>query len=120
MKPWTLPLFLLASLLAPVALLFRFAVLTPLSLVSPRLRALVVARYSGLQINPAFRRKPAEGESRRQWIWQEAAASLWAIALLAMVVTGIVPLRAFAIFIGVASAVMMLNQYAPWSRICGR
>jgi fatty acid desaturase len=110
MKPWTLPLFLLASLFAPIALLIRFALLTPLSLLSPRLRALVVARYSGLQINPAFRRKAADGELARQWRWQEAATSIWAIALLAMVATGIIPLRAFAIFIGVAAGVMMLNQ----------
>lgn len=110
MRPWTLPVFLVVSLLAPIALLFRFAVLAPLSLFVPRLRALVVARYSGLQINPAFRRKPAEGELARQWRWQEAATSVWAIALLAMVATGVVPLRAFAIFIGVASGVMFLNQ----------
>jgi fatty acid desaturase len=110
MKPRTLPLFLVASLLAPVALLFRFAVLTPLSLLSPRLRAVVVARYSGLQINPAFRRKPADGELARQWRWQEAATSAWAIALLAMVWTGVIPLRAFAIFIGVAAGVMLANQ----------
>ena len=38
MKPWTLPVFLVAAALAPIALLFRFAVLTPLSLLSPRLR----------------------------------------------------------------------------------
>ena len=110
MKPWTLPVFLLASLLGPIALLFRFAVLAPLSLLFPRLRALVVARYSGLQINPAFRRKPADGELARQWRWQEAATSIWAIALLAMVATGVIPLRAFAIFIAVASGVMFLNQ----------
>jgi len=110
MKPWTLPVFLVASLLAPVALLFRFAVLAPLSLLFPRLRALVVARYSGLQINPAFRRNPAEGELARQWRWQEIATSIWAIALLAMVATGIIPWRAFAIFLGVASGVMFLNQ----------
>jgi len=110
MKPWTLPVLLVASLLAPVALLFRFAVLAPLSLLFPRLRALVVARYSGLQINPAFRRNPAEGELARQWRWQEIATSIWAIALLAMVATGIIPWRAFAIFLGVASGVMFLNQ----------
>nr|WP_309662651.1 fatty acid desaturase [Sphingomonas sp.] len=110
MKPSTLPIFLVASLLAPVALLVRFAVLAPLSLLFPRLRALVVARYSGLQINPAFRRSPAEGELARQWRWQETATSVWAMALLAMVTTGVIPLRVFAIFIGVASGVMFLNQ----------
>ncbi|MEO7365435.1 MAG: fatty acid desaturase [Sphingomicrobium sp.] len=110
MRPWTLPVFLVVSLLAPIALLFRFAVLAPLSLLFPRLRELVIARFSGLQINPVFRRKRAEGELARQWRWQEAATSLWAIALLAMVATGIIPLRAFAIFIGVASGTMFLNQ----------
>ena len=110
MKPWTLPLFLLASTLAPLALLVRFALLTPLSLLSPRLRALVVSRYSGLQINPAFRRRAAEGELRRAWLWQEAGASLWSIALLTAVATGFVPLRSFFIFIAIASGTMLLNQ----------
>jgi fatty acid desaturase len=110
MKPWTLPVFVLAALLGPVALIFRYAVLAPLSLVIPRLRKLVVERFSGLQINPLFRRKPPEGEFRRQWALMEGAASLWAIALLAMVATGIIPWRAFLIFLGVASGVMLLNQ----------
>ena len=34
----------------------------------------------------------------------------WAIALIAMVVTGLVPLRDFLIFLGVTSGVMLLNQ----------
>ncbi|MEO6247221.1 MAG: fatty acid desaturase [Sphingomicrobium sp.] len=110
MKPWTLPLFLIASTLAPVALIFRFAVLTPFSLIVPPLRKIVVERFSGLQINPLFRRRPPEGEFARMWAWQEGAASLWSISLLALVATGVVPLRAFAIFLGVASGTMLLNQ----------
>lgn len=110
MKPWTLPLFVITAALAPVALLFRFAVLTPLSLVIPPLRKIVVERFSGLQINPKFRRKPADGELARAWKWQEGAASLWAISLILLVATGTLPLREFAIFMGVASGVMLLNQ----------
>jgi len=110
MKPWTLPLFVVASLLAPIALMVRFAVLTPLSLLIPQLRTMVVERYSGLQINPAYRRKPAEGDLARMWRWQEAATSLWAIALLALVIGRVIPLRSFAIFLGVASGTMLLNQ----------
>lgn len=110
MKPWTLPLFVVAALLAPIALLFRFAVLSPLSLVSPRLRAVVVARFSGLAINPAFRRRPAEGALRNQWIALETAASVWSIALLTSVAFGVVPLRAFLIFLVVASGVAVINQ----------
>lgn len=110
MKPWTLPVFILVSILAPFALLFRNAVLAPLSLFIPPLRKLVVERYSGLVINPAFRRRPAEGEARRNWIWQETAASIWSIALLTGVFSGIIPLNAFLIFLAIVSAVAVLNQ----------
>jgi fatty acid desaturase len=110
MKPWTLPVFMIAAALAPVGLFIRYAILAPLSLFSPKLRRLVVERYSGLQINPSFRRPMPEGQFARDWRWMEIACSLWAIALLAMVATGIVPLRDFLIFLGVASGVMFLNQ----------
>ena len=110
MHPWTLPLFLLAAALAPIGMLIRFGLLAPLSLLSPKLREAVVAKYSGLQINPSFRRPLPAGDFRRRWSIQEAAASLWAIALLAMVATGIIPLRAFLIFLGISSGVMFLNQ----------
>jgi fatty acid desaturase len=110
MHPWTLPLFLIVAALAPVGMLIRFGILAPLSLLSPKLRSIVVGRYSGLQINPKFVRPKPEGEFARDWAWQETACSLWAIALLAMVATGIIPLRDFLIFLGVAAGVMFLNQ----------
>src|SRR5438046_5429017 len=88
MHPWTLPVFLIAAALAPIGMLIRFGILAPLSLLSPRLRALVVGRYSGLQINPKFVRPRPEGEFARDWAWQEATCSVWAITLMAMVATG--------------------------------
>ena len=110
MKPWTLPVFIISAVLAPIALLFRFAILAPMSLVIPALRKLVMERYSGLQINPSFRRPAPTGDFARQWAWKEAATSIWSIALLAAVWAGIIPFRAFVIFLGVASGVMLLNQ----------
>ena len=110
MKPWTVPVFVLVSALAPVGLLIRYAVLTPLSLVVPGLRRAVVERYSALAINPSFRRRLPEGEARRQWLVLEAATSVWAVALVTLVATGVVPLRAFGIFLGVISAVTVINQ----------
>ena len=110
MKPWTLPLFVVAALLAPIAVLVRFAVLTPLSLIFPKLRAAVIANYSAMSINPAFRRRPPEGALAVQWRWQEAGACLWAIGLLTLVATGIVPLRAFLICLAVVSGVALINQ----------
>ena len=110
MKPWTLPVFLIAALLAPIGMLIRFGLLAPLSMLSPKLRSLVVGRYSGLQINPKFVRPRPEGEFARDWAWQEVVCSIWAIALIVMVAIGVIPLRDFLIFLGVASGVMFLNQ----------
>ncbi len=110
MKPWTVPVFVIVSIFAPLALILRYGILTPLSLLIPPLRKVVVERYSGLIINPAFRRKPAEGDQKRNWMWQEAGASLWALFLIIGTATGFLPLRAVAIFLGIAGAAVMLNQ----------
>ena len=110
MKPWTVPVFVLASALAPVGLLIRYAVLTPSSFIVPGLRRVVVERFSALAINPQFRRRAPEGEAKAMWTRLELATSAWAVALLTGVATGVVPLRAFAIFMGVLSATMVLNQ----------
>lgn len=108
MKPWSLPLFIVTAVLAPVALLLRFGVLTPLSLLVPPLRRIVVERASALSINPDYRRRAPEGAFARMWAWQEAGASLWAIALLAS------PLafgwRPLLTGMAVLSAVAVLNQ----------
>ncbi|MBU6297525.1 MAG: fatty acid desaturase [Alphaproteobacteria bacterium] len=110
MPPWTLALFLIASALAPIALLIRYAVLAPLSLIVSPLRRPVEECFSALAIDPAFRRKPPEGAVRRDWLIWETAASAWAVALLAAAATGLIPLAAFAVFLAVVSGVAVLNQ----------
>ena len=108
MKWWSLPAFLLVSLLAPPALVIRFGILTPLGAIVPPLRRLVWERFSALSINPEFRRRPAEGEFKRQVFWQELGACVWAIALMASVpLLGWHPLLvALAVF----SVTAVLNQ----------
>ncbi len=110
MKPWTVPVFVLVSALAPIALLFRFGVLSPLSAIFPGVRRIVVARYSSLSINPVFQRRAPEGELAQQWRWQAAGASVWALTLVGLTIAGIVPLKAFLIFLAIASGVMVINQ----------
>ncbi|MFZ5794069.1 MAG: fatty acid desaturase family protein [Sphingomonas sp.] len=110
MKPWTLPVFILTSMLAPVALLVRYAVLTPLSLVIPGMRRILIERYSSLSINPSFRRRMPEGAAAAQWRWLEAACSAWAITLVVLVATGVFPLGKFAILLAITSGVYVLNQ----------
>ena len=108
MKPWTLPLFTLSALLLPVGLLIRSALLVPLGVAIPPLRRLVWERASSLSINPAFRRRPPEGDFARMVFWQELGASAWAIVVLAWSATH--SWHPLAVAIGVVSLVALLNQ----------
>lgn len=110
MKPWTVPMFVAVAAFAPLAFLLRYGVLTPLSLLIPPLRRLVVERYSGLIINPAFRRRRPEGALRTRWFWQETAACLWSLTLIGATATGLFSLRAVLIFLAIVSGSMVLNQ----------
>ena len=108
MKPWSLPAFILVSMLLPIGLLIRSAVLVPLGALIPPLRTLVWERASSLSINPDFRRRPPEGEFRRMVLWQELGASLWSWALLAS--TFWLGWRPLLIALAVISATAVLNQ----------
>lgn len=108
MKPWSLPLFIIVATLAPVGLILRFGVLTPLSMLIPPLRRKVVAELSALSINPAYRRRPPEGDFARQWAWQEAGTSLFAIALVGSIFAfGWKPLL---VYMATHSAMTVINQ----------
>lgn len=108
MRPAALPTFLLVAALLPFALLIRHAVLVPLGAVIPPLRRRLWAQASGLAINPAFRRRPAEGAFARMVFWQELGVSLWSIALL--VSTHWLGWRPLLIALSVVSATAVLNQ----------
>ena len=108
MKPWSLPLFLAIAVLLPVGLLIRSALLVPLGTLIPALRRLVWERASALSINPAFRRRPAEGAFRRQVMWQEAGVWLWSWFLIASAVLW--DWRPLAIGMAVVSLTAVLNQ----------
>jgi fatty acid desaturase len=110
MKPWSVPAFVAIAALAPIGLLIRYALLTPLSFVIPGLRKPVVERLSALAINPQFRRRSPEGEAKALWDRLELATSAWAITLLTLTATGVIPLRALLVFLGVISVVTVINQ----------
>lgn len=108
MKPWSLPLFVAIALLAPVALLFRFAVLVPLGAVIPAVRKVVWERFSALSINPDFRRRVPEGDLRGRVFWQELGGSVWALALIGS--TFALGWRPLLIALAILSLTAVLNQ----------
>ncbi|MBY6015147.1 fatty acid desaturase [Qipengyuania gaetbuli] len=108
MKPWSLPLFVIIAILAPVALLIRFAVLVPLGAIIPAIRRLTWQRASALAINPDFRRRAPEGDLAPRVLLLEAGGFVWSWLLIGSVFAfGWKPLL---IALGVASAVALLNQ----------
>ena len=108
MKPWSLPLFIVVASLAPVGLILRFAVLTPISMIVPPLRRIVRERYSALSINPAYRRRAPEGAFRRQWFWQEAGVSLFALMLATSPL--FVGWKPLLVYMAVHSSMTVINQ----------
>lgn len=106
----TMIVFVLVSALAPLALLVRFAALSPLGLCHGRIRRLVSERYSALAINPAFRRRAASPALRRQWIALETAACLWAMLLVGLAVTGRATPAGLALGLAIGSGVALINQ----------
>ena len=105
----SVPLFVAVAALGPIGLIIRWALLAPLSLLPP-VRNFVRARFSALSINPDFRRDPPAGPAMTRWNVMEAATSLFVVALLVAVATGVIPLRAFGIWLAVLSASMVINQ----------
>ena len=110
MRPSAIIGFVAIAALAPIGVLLRFGILAPLSLFIPPLRILVVERFSALMINPVFRRKASEGEERSRWHFWETLASIWAMALIAMMITGVISVPAIAILFAVYAAMTVTNQ----------
>lgn len=108
MKPWSLPVFVLIALLAPIGLLLRFAVLLPLGVVIPPLRRMVWEQASALMINPDFRRKPAEGALAKRVFWQELGGFVWAWVLIGSV--AVLGWRPLLIALAIVSLTAVLNQ----------
>ena len=108
MEPWRLPAFIVISMLLPIGLLIRSAILVPLGAIIPPLRKLVWERASSLSINPDFRRRPPEGEFAKMVRWQELGVMVWSWALLAS--TQVFGWRPLLIGLAVVSATALLNQ----------
>jgi fatty acid desaturase len=111
---WRSPLylvwFLLHSVLAPLAVVLRFGILTPLSLLFPAVRRFNIERASSLLINPAFRRKPPRPQDVRTWWILELACFAWVWTFIGLVVSGVMPGRTALLAVAVAAGVALVNQ----------
>lgn len=108
--PLELAAFLGIALLAPVGVILRFAVLAPLSFLFPPLRRFVIARTSGMVINPGFSREDFERARSSPWLAQEIGAWLWSWTVLGLTAVGVIPIRGLIIAAVIFSLMTVLNQ----------
>jgi fatty acid desaturase len=109
-SPAYLVWFLAHSVLAPVAVAIRFAILTPLSLAVPAVRRFAVERASSLMINPAFKRRMPRPQDERAWWILELASMAWVWTFLALLLTGVMSPKVALLALATASAVAGVNQ----------
>lgn len=110
LQPWVLLSSIFLSLLAPLGLIFRFGVLTPLSYIIPSLRRVVIARFSSLTINPQFRRQLLPKEMPMEWKLIESASSLWGIFILYNIIFKNISWHAMLILYVTAAGIAFVNH----------
>lgn len=107
---WTTSFLIGHAILLPSVLLLRFGLGTPLGLLFPSLGIFLRERASSLATNPDFRRKAPKDADRTRWLVLEWACAVWSWTVVALAATGVITWRTFAIALGVASLVALVNQ----------
>jgi fatty acid desaturase len=102
--------FLGIALLAPLGVILRFAIIAPIGFVAPRVRRFAVAKVSAMQINTGFAREDFDRANRAPWLAQEIACWLWSWTVIALAVSGVLPLRALIVAIAIYSVFAFVNQ----------
>ncbi len=72
----------------PPLTVFRFLILVPLSFLHPRLRRLVMERWSSYIINPYYRRVIPSTEPQGSWMVWDLLGFLWVVGVLALLYNG--------------------------------
>ncbi len=90
---WRSILYLGQSILLPFLVVFRFAVIAPLSILHPRLRQYVMTHCSSLNIRlDTQRRLPTSSTDLRNWYLQESLCVVWVGILGLLFLEGILGL----------------------------
>ena len=102
---WHLATYLTQPFYLPLAALLRFAVFSPIAWASPGFRRFVRQRMSSMIMDPSYVRPLPTEKELRYWRVQEVACFVFAMSILALLLTGALPwtflLQAYAIGVGV-------------------
>lgn len=106
----SLAVLLLGTLLTPLLLWLRFAVVGPLSWLSPRLRELVLQRFSAVTLHGAYRNNVQRMRRNARYNHLlEGLSTLWAWGLTGMLAGGVMPKAWAAWYLLVIYLVLAIN-----------
>ncbi len=109
-RPLMMVGYVLLSLLLPLLLVLRFLILTPLSYLSPAIRKIVWERASSLTINFAYQRAQDTVRNDQNWRLQEFATFLFAFAVIASVLLGLLPYQLLVVWYALAAMIFTFNS----------
>jgi fatty acid desaturase len=102
--------FLLLIFALPFLFPLRFIVVAPLSLLHPKLRELVWRRFSSLTIDFDYCRPPPSAREGDSWRLQELGAFLYGATFVALIATGVLPLRVVVMWYFAVLLVFLVNS----------
>src|ERR1051325_9376626 len=100
--------FALESFLIPLLLVIRFVVAAPLGLIFPRLHRWLAVHASSLAINLKYSRDLRGDLESRMRRSEDGVLAIWVLWLL-LAARGILPWRAFAIWLQIVSVASFIN-----------
>jgi fatty acid desaturase len=98
------------SFLIPLIFLFRFAVLTPISYFSSRLRKFVDQKMSSLNIDLNYQRPQPSLGRNEGWKLQELMASIYGISFIALLIFKVMPVKALFMWYCLGASLFLVNS----------
>lgn len=108
-KPWKIVAFIVQAVLVPLLLVFRYAVLMPLTLIIPPFRNYVWQRASSLVIDYRYIRPLPKKDQATGWLLEDLFTGFYAYAAFGLAFAGILPLEFFAVWYIVTVLIFVLN-----------
>jgi fatty acid desaturase len=102
-------LFLAQVFLQPIFVAFRFAILTPISFLHPKLRTWVLEHASSFVIDWRYRRRIPDNAPRTAWAVMDVLCCMRAIAIFTWVIMGWAPLERLPMLYFLATFILGMN-----------
>ncbi len=102
--------FLLISFAAPVFFWLRFVFLAPFSYFHKNLRSAVLERASSLSVDLSYRRAQESFASAPGWRIQEAAAGLYGLTFVLLIIGDELPLAALILWYCISATIFFINS----------